>query len=485
MVSVWPQSYETAAKECYALAKEYQTVYNPLQGVLLDVSAMAGGYQAVKSWSKSYDQRASALVLVATGLVRALQHFGDILTAAEYNWKAGEYNANEGANRGERPALPGGFPSELPYSPDKVVGIASSGSNSRGLESDIPDLRDSVAALIPGGEIPDGDTDKLARAATALKTFATSTPVEFGSYRLKQVAAGLQRNYGKESRDIPNLVAHLETMATSAHDLETAAKDIAAATAAHSEPLSTMRTDMNNRFAAVVVGASIVIAHSLVTIRKSRSVDQLEPDVMKIAASALATPINTFLTTLSGLTFSTAVLGVGDLPTIEGLVIVIVPIDGRGGDGYKTPAKGTAEYEKRIAELAKDPAHGGEVTPKSRREAEVGLELERRGDLKGPIERAQFVNGKDMGEFKDANGQYWDVKAPTDTFQQGPYAGQPMPPGTRGIYDRAQLEQKIENELYEGENVIVDTNNLSANGAADLRALIASRPEWAGKVVIC
>ncbi|MFJ2838262.1 hypothetical protein ACIO52_23180 [Nocardia sp. NPDC087230] len=269
MGSISPQSYESAAKECYDLSEKFQTVYNSLQTVLLETSAMAGGYQAVKTWSKAYDDRAAAVTLVATSFASALQHFGDILTAAGYNWKCGEYKANRDPKKGDPPALPSGFPSELPYGAGVVTGVASSGTNSRGLETDWTELQDKVTALVAGGEVPDGDTDKLARAATAWKTFAQSDPVYGGKARLLTVASGLERGYGSDvPEDIPNLAGHLRTLATSVGEIEAAARDIAAGVEAHKVALTTMRSDMNTQFAMVVVATAIQIGTSMVRVKE-------------------------------------------------------------------------------------------------------------------------------------------------------------------------------------------------------------------------
>ncbi|MFJ2667312.1 restriction endonuclease fold toxin [Nocardia fluminea] len=343
MGSISPQSYESAAKECYDLSEKFQTVYNSLQTVLLETSAMAGGYQAVKTWAKAYDDRAAAVTLVATSFAQALQHFGDILTAAGYNWKCGEYKANRDPNKGDPPSLPGGFPSELPYGPGTVTGVASSGTYSRGLETDWTELQDKVTALVAGGEVPDGDTDKLARAATAWRTFAQSDPVYGGKARLLMVASGLERGYGSDvPDDIPNLTVHLRTLATSIGDIEAAARDIAAAVDAHKVALTTMRSDMNTQFAMVVVVTAIQIGTSMVRVKEpptkqktpskqqTPSERQEEIDFLNQAAGALAGPANTFLTALSGFTFTTAVLTTGGLPTIIGLPILTTdPEQGR------------------------------------------------------------------------------------------------------------------------------------------------------------
>lgn len=340
MGSISPQSYESAAKESYDLSEKFQTVYNSLQTVLLETSAMAGGYQAVKTWSKAYDDRAAAVTLVATSFASALQHFGDILTAAGYNWKCGEYKANRDPKKGDPPALPSGFPSELPYGAGVVTGVASSGTNSRGLETDWTELQDKVTALVAGGEVPDGDTDKLARAATAWKTFAQSDPVYGGKARLLSVASGLERGYGSNvPEDIPNLAGHLRTLATSVGEIEAAARDIAAGVEAHKVALTTMRSDMNTQFAMVVVATAIQIGTSMVRVKeppakqkkpneqKTPSERQEEIDFLNQAAGALAGPANTFLIALSGFTFSMAVMTKGGLTTIADLPILITEMD--------------------------------------------------------------------------------------------------------------------------------------------------------------
>ncbi|MBM0277075.1 hypothetical protein [Micromonospora tarensis] len=159
-----------------------------------------------------------------------------------------------------------------------------------------------------------------------------------------------------------------------------------------------------------------------------------------------------------------------------------------GDDGYQTPRPGTPEYERRLEELAADPAHNGNISAKSRIEAEVGLAAEAEGKIPGPIRRAELDNSdpafqKDQGEFFDANGENWDVKSPNDLFPAGRRAGEPMPEGMKGRYDGEEFEQKLADEVDGGQNVILNTRSLSPSALADLRARVAGRPEWDGKVV--
>lgn len=356
MATIAPQSYHSAADACYALSKEFQDAYNPLQTALLETGGMAGSYQAIKAWSKSYDQRAGALVLVATNFARAVQHFGDILTAAGYNWELANYKANRSPAKGAAPSLPRVVPSELPYGGNTVVGVASSRSNSRGLESDFPGLYDKVTALIAGGEIPDGDTVKLDRMAKAWKAFATNAAVFGARSRLRSVADGLERRYGSAApRDIPYLAEHLRTLAASADEIELAANDLATATADHHVALVAMRSDINTKFTAVVVGASVTVAVSSISILNVRKA-ALEGAALDSAATAIAGAIGTFFTGLSGISFATAALVTGGLATIAGLAIMIANIDD-DSSGAQPTLGGNDPVTQEIAQEIANHAH--------------------------------------------------------------------------------------------------------------------------------
>ena len=73
--------------------------------------------------------------------------------------------------------------------------------------------------------------------------------------------------------------------------------------------------------------------------------------------------------------------------------------------------------ENRFNSLAADNATGTNViNSKTRQEAMAGLEAENQGLIQGPITREQTGDF----EFIDANGKYWDVKAPPSIGMQTP-----------------------------------------------------------------
>lgn len=113
--------------------------------------------------------------------------------------------------------------------------------------------------------------------------------------------------------------------------------------------------------------------------------------------------------------------------------------------------------ERRLEELATDPATGGKVTSKTRREAEVGLALEEQGKLPAPITR----DPSGRAEFIDSTGQKWDVKGFNSRY---------APKG----YNTPDALEKIKKEIAANENVIIDTANMSPAHIAELRSAIAA-----------
>jgi hypothetical protein len=161
------------------------------------------------------------------------------------------------------------------------------------------------------------------------------------------------------------------------------------------------------------------------------------------------------------------------------------PVQTGGGDS-STPTQdprltpGTPEYDDYINELARDPAHGGEVSAKSAREAVVGAQAEADGDIPGTLTRAQFdEDGNDVGEFTDSTGQNWDVKSSPDVQPDyGSNPGQPIKPQTD-----TKFTGMINKELQQGTKVLLDPQGMTPARLAHLQELVAGNPAWQGQVV--
>ncbi|WP_216905939.1 PASTA domain-containing protein [Nocardia noduli] len=413
--------------------------YNTLQatlngaGATPGTSGMAGRYEAVAAWSRSYDERASALVTAATGFARALTHFADIAIASGYNWEWSEYAANRDPNKGPGPSSPRAIPSELPYGAAIAVGVASSKRNGSGLESDFPELYDKITAQLAGGGIPDGDTDKLARAAEAWRRFADSVPVFGAESRLKGVADGLSRS---DAPDIPNLVAHLRTLAAGADEIRLAANDLAAATTHHHAALVSVRSEVNTGVAAIIVGASITIAVTVVYIRNPRAV-AVEGVTLDSAATAAAGAIGSFFTTLAGIQFGTAALVTTGIAAIAALTIASIA-NSDDGSGTANPQPGESAATSSAA--AKVPNLQGKTLDEAERAIE-NQGFTQKGETTGGYRRYVHSDGS----------QVW-IRPDGEVIRLGPKVD--PGPNAKNYHPRIGPDGQLTDKHSTGETVI-------------------------------
>jgi hypothetical protein len=129
------------------------------------------------------------------------------------------------------------------------------------------------------------------------------------------------------------------------------------------------------------------------------------------------------------------------------------------------------------------------------REAEVALDMEEQGRLKGPVRRPVRGDGH-SGDFVDGNGQDWDVKRPHSRVhveenmrqqaigrgEQAPRfdPSRPLP----GEFRLQEMLQTIEREFARGENVIVDTSKLSRADLSTLRQALIDRGVLGTRVLL-
>jgi hypothetical protein len=135
------------------------------------------------------------------------------------------------------------------------------------------------------------------------------------------------------------------------------------------------------------------------------------------------------------------------LPTPDELAFVVL-------ETYSADWAYIVNHFDRYQHLARDPAHGGKIGPKSLRESAVGLALEHQSRLAGPISRYPTA----AAEFSDANGHAWDVKGWHSGFPSG--------------YNRDRALAEICSEIAKNENVIIDTAKMSEAHIAELRQAV-------------
>jgi hypothetical protein len=116
---------------------------------------------------------------------------------------------------------------------------------------------------------------------------------------------------------------------------------------------------------------------------------------------------------------------------------------------------------QRIEELAQDPAKG-RATPGSRLEALDVADLERRGDLPGPVRRADERTNpaEDGADYVDGSGKKWDHK----TAWSGP------------DWDAERWVDRLQaDDLASGEDIIVNYDGLNQRDLDDLQRVVRER----------
>nr|WP_024837653.1 hypothetical protein [Clostridium sp. 12(A)] len=114
--------------------------------------------------------------------------------------------------------------------------------------------------------------------------------------------------------------------------------------------------------------------------------------------------------------------------------------------GNYTGGRNKAELDS----LAHDPAHAGSTRQydidQGLLEQKVGLSLEERGKVAGPLTR----DPSGAAEFFDKNGQAWDVKSFNSNYKP-----------SKGGYTLQKSMDSILDSISKNENVMLDTSNLS------------------------
>jgi hypothetical protein len=115
-------------------------------------------------------------------------------------------------------------------------------------------------------------------------------------------------------------------------------------------------------------------------------------------------------------------------------------------------------------DLARDPAQGGQIKPSGRQERDAAIMAWKTGQIDGPPTRSPDPEA----DIRDAHGQDWDVKSFNSQYRTG--------------FSLPRSADGIDRELSKGQNVIVNTENMSSSDVAALKAEGARRG-WGDRVI--
>lgn len=168
------ETFYAVGKGLFEKAGKLYDAFNVNVNILGGTGSMAGTDDAGKAWATSYDERVKEVMGAVNDLTKALENYGGVVIQAGYNHAVAEHNATPG-NQGPAPAMP-----PEPVSTACVLSAPpSAGGPGRGLVDAIG-LMQQV-----GVPVPDGDTDKVSKAADAWDRLATV-------YQTKTIAEGLE-----------------------------------------------------------------------------------------------------------------------------------------------------------------------------------------------------------------------------------------------------------------------------------------------------
>lgn len=254
MVKADPAVYFAAAKQCHRLATDLHAAREPLYHNLGQCGGMAGQYDSAEKWATGCDDQTTRVAKTAEAQIKALRKFGDVLNAAGYNWAQANWQADRNPNKGPAPVRP----------PTATAGVcfgqlpSVKGDNGSGLNTNISGLLNQI-----GVPVPDGDTNKLTRAAQAWTAFAGHSTVKTADAELNKIAGTFT---ALNAPDVQFISEHFATLRKGAADIALVSSQMAAPITAHQTSLAQMRGQINGETSSLItklglaVGATIVVA---------------------------------------------------------------------------------------------------------------------------------------------------------------------------------------------------------------------------------
>jgi hypothetical protein len=168
------ETFYAVGKGLFKKAGKLYDAFNVNVNILGGTGSMAGTDDAGKAWATSYDERVKEVLGAVNDLTKALENYGGVVIQAGYNHAVAEHNATPG-NQGPAPAMP--------PEPASTAGVLSAPPSAGGPGRGLVDAVGLMQQV--GAPVPDGDTDKVSKAADAWDRLVTV-------YQTKTIAKGLE-----------------------------------------------------------------------------------------------------------------------------------------------------------------------------------------------------------------------------------------------------------------------------------------------------
>lgn len=251
-----PETYYAVGRGLFEKAGKLYDAFSVNVTILGETGSMAGSDDAGEAWAVSYDERANEVLAAVNDLTKALKNYGGVIIQAGYNHAVAEHNSTPGNN--------GAAPTKPPE-PAGIDGTLSAPPSAGGPGEGLLDEAIGLVAQI-GVPVPDGDTQKVSKAADAWDRLATV-------HQIKSIAEGLAvdaRTFrDTQSPEVGYIVRDLEEL----HDAVSAVMDgcaeMAESCREYESALDELRTQLETILkelaTELAVTATIAIAASFVS----------------------------------------------------------------------------------------------------------------------------------------------------------------------------------------------------------------------------
>ncbi|UGT39718.1 polymorphic toxin type 24 domain-containing protein [Nocardia yamanashiensis] len=248
-MDVDPKGYYQAATNCFDAAEALRDSFLYIFRELSGCGAMAGVDEDGKAWATSYDTAAYQMVSFFAEVHSTLNAYGSALNDLGFNHAQAD-SALQGTPQPQRPA-DRGTPVFGPYSVP-----ASAGGTGKGI------IDESIGLLSEiGVPVPDGDTDKLLKAADAWDRLGTIYQNTNAKDKIT-IAAGLFDNM--TAPDAIQAGQDLKSLESSIAQLLNSCKDIAKSCTDYRDALKELRAEIKDFLADLAEQLAIDAAITIV-----------------------------------------------------------------------------------------------------------------------------------------------------------------------------------------------------------------------------
>ncbi|WP_016896149.1 putative toxin [Mycobacteroides abscessus] len=243
------QDYFDAATALFGVATALGTAHQKVIGSLSGTDSMAGTDDKGVEFSNSYDEQASAFESYGRNLIGAVQNYGRVLRQAGINHANAEADSNINGAKPPQPSADPGAAIVACYAIPKSAGGATDG------------LMENIGLLQKVGvPVPNGDTDKLAKAETAWSSLSGLSSGFTG-----KISAAKDKIDGLNGEEIDTIVEDLEELdglVENYTELGTALKD---ACSQHKDYLNELRTQVEDLLKSLAIDLAVTATIGIIS----------------------------------------------------------------------------------------------------------------------------------------------------------------------------------------------------------------------------